>query len=45
MVQTDYQVGEKLQVLGLARIVGHRALRILQIYYNETATGRADRPD
>lgn len=28
----------KLNVLELARTVGHRDLKMLQIYYNETAT-------
>jgi integrase len=39
------RLAKKLQVLDLARMVGHRDLRMLQIYYNETAADMADRLD
>jgi integrase len=31
------RLAQKLNVLELARMVGHRDLNMLQIYYNETA--------
>lgn len=37
------RLAKKLGVLDLARVVGHRDLRMLQIYYNETAADMADR--
>lgn len=39
------KLAKKLQVLDLARMVGHRDLRMLQIYYNKTAADMADRLD
>ena len=35
------RLAKKLQILDLARIVGHKDLRMLQIYYNETAEAMA----
>ena len=35
----------KLDVLALARMVGHKDLRMLQIYYNESAEDMAKRLD
>ena len=37
------RLARKLDVLALARMVGHRDLRMLQIYYNESATSMASR--
>ena len=37
------RLAKKLNVLDLARMVGHRDLRQLQVYYNETAEAMADR--
>lgn len=37
------RLAKKLDVLALARMVGHRDLRMLQIYYNETAAELAAR--
>ena len=39
------RLAEKLDVLSLARMVGHRDIRMLQIYYNETAEELALRLD
>ncbi len=39
------RLAKKLNVLDLARMVGHKDLRMLQIYYNETAENMADRLD
>lgn len=39
------RLAKKLNVLELARMVGHRDLRMLQIYYNETAAEIAARLD
>lgn len=39
------RLAKKLQVLDLARMVGHRDLRMLQIYYNESAADMAARLD
>lgn len=39
------RLAKKLDVLALARMVGHRDLRMLQIYYNETAAELATRLD
>lgn len=39
------RLAKKLNVLELARMVGHRDLRMLQIYYNETADQLAQRLD
>ncbi len=39
------RLAQKLGVLDLARMVGHRDLRMLQIYYNETAAQIAARLD
>jgi hypothetical protein len=36
---------EKLDVLALARMIGHRDLRMLQVYYNESAAELAKRLD
>lgn len=39
------RLARKLNVLDLARMVGHRDLKMLQVYYNESAediTGRLD---
>jgi integrase len=36
------RLAKKLNVLELARMVGHRDLRMLQIYYNETAEKLAE---
>jgi hypothetical protein len=38
-------LAKKLDVLALARMVGHRDLRMLQIYYNPSATELAGRLD
>jgi integrase len=38
-------MAKKLNVLDLARMVGHRDLKQLQIYYNETAEAMAERLD
>jgi hypothetical protein len=38
-------LAKKLNVLDLARMVGHRDLKQLQIYYNETAEAMAARLD
>lgn len=35
------RLAKKLDVLELARMVGHRDLRMLMIYYNETAANLA----
>jgi len=35
------RLAKKLNVLDLARMVGHRDLRMLQIYYNESADDMA----
>ena len=37
------RLARKLDVLALARMVGHRDLRMLQIYYNEHASSMAER--
>jgi integrase len=37
------RLAQKLEVLDLARMVGHRDLKSLMIYYNPTATEIADR--
>lgn len=37
------KLSKKLDVLALARMVGHRDLRQLQVYYNETAEAMASR--
>lgn len=37
------RLAKKLDVLALARAVGHRDLRMLQVYYNESATDLAKR--
>lgn len=39
------RLAKKLDVLALARTVGHRDLRMLQVYYNETAAEIAERLD
>ena len=39
------RLAKKLNVLDLARMVGHRDLRQLQIYYNESAEDMARRLD
>lgn len=39
------RLARKLDVLALARMVGHRDLRMLQIYYNESAEDMAGRLD
>ena len=39
------RLAKKLDVLALARMVGHRNLSMLQIYYNETAEDLALRLD
>lgn len=39
------RLAKKLDVLSLARMVGHRDIRMLQIYYNETAEELAQRLD
>lgn len=39
------RLAKKLNVLDLARMVGHKDLRMLQIYYNETAENMAARLD
>jgi integrase len=39
------RLAKKLSVLDLARMVGHRDLRMLQIYYNESAADMAARLD
>lgn len=39
------RLAKKLNVLDLARMVGHRDLKQLQIYYNETAEAMAERLD
>jgi integrase len=39
------RLAKKLNVLDLARMVGHRDLRMLQVYYNETAAQIAARLD
>jgi integrase len=39
------RLSRKLDVLALARAVGHRDLRMLQIYYNESASALASRLD
>lgn len=39
------RLAKKLDVLALARMVGHRDLRMLQIYYNESAEDMAGRLD
>jgi integrase len=39
------RLAKKLNVLDLARMVGHRDLKMLQIYYNETADEIASRLD
>jgi integrase len=36
---------KKLDILALARMVGHRDLRHLQVYYNESAASIATRLD
>jgi integrase len=37
------RLAKKLHVLDLARMVGHRDIRMLQIYYNATAEQIADK--
>ena len=37
------RLAKKLDVLSLARVVGHKDIRMLQIYYNETAEELAER--
>ena len=37
------RLAKKLPLLDLARMVGHKDLRLLQVYYRETAEGIADR--
>ncbi|EFO32574.1 shufflon-specific DNA recombinase [Roseibium sp. TrichSKD4] len=39
------RLSKKLDVLSLARMVGHKDIRMLQIYYNETAEELAQRLD
>lgn len=39
------RLSQKLDVLALARMVGHRDIQNLMIYYNETATALAERLD
>ncbi|BBB60248.1 hypothetical protein UNDKW_1975 [Undibacterium sp. KW1] len=39
------RLAKKLNVLDLARMVGHRDLRMLQVYYNESAAEMASRLD
>ena len=39
------RLAKKLGVLDLARMVGHKDLRMLQVYYNETAADMAQRLD
>jgi integrase len=39
------RLAKKLNVLDLARMVGHRDLKQLQVYYNETAEEMAKRLD
>ncbi len=39
------RLARKLNVLELARMVGHRDLKMLQIYYNESAASIAKRLD
>ena len=39
------RLAKKLNVLDLARMVGHRDLKQLQVYYNETAEAMAERLD
>ena len=39
------RLAKKLNVLDLARMVGHRDLKQLQVYYNETAESMAERLD
>ena len=39
------RLAKKLNVLELARTVGHKDLKMLQIYYNETAENLADKLD
>lgn len=39
------RLAKKLNVLDLARMVGHKDLRQLQVYYNETAETMAARLD
>ena len=39
------RLAKKLDVLSLARMVGHRDIRMLQVYYNETAEELAQRLD
>lgn len=41
--QAITNLSKKLDVLALARMVGHRDLRMLQVYYNETAEELAKR--
>ncbi len=39
------RLSKRLDVLALARMVGHSDLRMLQVYYNETAEELAKRLD
>jgi len=39
------RLAKKLNILDLARMVGHRDLRQLQLYYNESAETMASRLD
>ena len=39
------RLAQKIGVLDLARVVGHRDTRSLMVYYNPTATEIADRLD
>ena len=38
-----YQLSKKLGIMDLARVIGHRDLKSLMIYYNESADALADR--
>jgi integrase len=37
------RLSKRLHVLALARAVGHRDLRMLQVYYNESASDLAEK--
>ena len=41
--QAIYQLSKKLPIMDLARVIGHRDLKSLMIYYNESAESLADR--
>ena len=41
--QAIYQLSKKLGIMDLARVIGHRDLKSLMIYYNESADALADR--